>query len=217
MGYGFQSTLPLRGATVLSVAVAAFQGISIHAPLTGSDMDYGIKPPYWKISIHAPLTGSDASLDCGVNSQGISIHAPLTGSDVFLPPFFPPFDYFNPRSPYGERPAVPGRYIDVSRFQSTLPLRGATITPTLLDLWQHISIHAPLTGSDLSESEQKRASGGISIHAPLTGSDIQIPLYCGQKLISIHAPLTGSDGPPGRRNHPQRISIHAPLTGSDPP
>ena len=56
---------------------------------------------------------------------------------------------FNPRSPYGERLVVRLDNTPAVEFQSTLPLRGATITPTLLDLWQHISIHAPLTGSDV--------------------------------------------------------------------
>ena len=35
--------------------------------------------------------------------------------------------YFNPRSPCGERPMISARYgVTLLRFQSTLPVRGAT-------------------------------------------------------------------------------------------
>ena len=56
------------------------------------------------------------------------------------------------------------------RFQSTLPLRGAT--------------------PPISESE---GTGEISIHAPLTGSDQPASQFLIRVSISIHAPLTGSD------------------------
>ena len=57
------------------------QGISIHAPRTGSD-DHGIIYGYERvISIHAPRTGSDALQDV--------LNARLGD--------------FNPRSPHGER------------------------------------------------------------------------------------------------------------------
>ena len=56
-----------------------------------------------------------------------------------------------------------------------------------------ISIHAPLTGSDVPAVDIDLPAG-ISIHAPLTGSDYY---YQDDELvtlpISIHAPLTGSD------------------------
>ena len=34
-------------------------------------------------------------------------------------------------------------------FQSTLPLRGATFSIVITSKIEHISIHAPLTGSDI--------------------------------------------------------------------
>ena len=56
----------------------------------------------------------------------ISIHAPRTGSDLQNPGRNRYSHDFNPRSPYGER-LVGGRGNDGSlRFQSTLPVRGAT-------------------------------------------------------------------------------------------
>ena len=145
----------------------------------------------------------------------ISIHAPLTGSDGLPVGYSFAVFYFNPRSPYGERPFPAGIHQAGNRFQSTLPLRGAT------DLWSElyrvfcISIHAPLTGSD-GRVPGVVAFGGISIHAPLTGSDIFTSFMMSFPFISIHAPLTGSDQAWHLGDQAAAgISIHAPLTGSD--
>ena len=55
----FQSTLPLRGATGVNLNFLLRPAISIHAPLTGSDIQQRDIPLPLPISIHAPLTGSD--------------------------------------------------------------------------------------------------------------------------------------------------------------
>ena len=170
-------------------------------------------------------------------SEIISIHAPLTGSDRDHKDLHCHGNNFNPRSPYGERLDGSTNGSGALKFQSTLPLRGATYYKyqTLADI--NISIHAPLTGSDRTSGISPReprtfqstlplrgATRGfgpgkqkkeISIHAPLTGSD-KIPLPAvSQEGISIHAPLTGSDPCWPSPRYGIRISIHAPLTGSD--
>ena len=124
--------------------------ISIHAPLAGCDrrLDglYGI----YTISIHAPLAGCDKSsirnsppyrdfnprTPCGVrlfvlvvslDGEGISIHAPLAGCDRPGPEIGMPLKDFNPRTPCGVR--LPCRFLHpvLDGFQSTHPLRGATV------------------------------------------------------------------------------------------
>ena len=123
----------------------------------------------------------------------ISIHAPHAGSDGLL------------------------RQVDFwrSRFQSTLPMRGATKGKHPDKALTYISIHAPHAGSDdLLISSPTDTT--ISIHAPHAGSDKgaeiapfgtpdfnprspcgERPLFtardCGARLISIHAPHAGSD------------------------
>ncbi len=101
----FQSTLPARGATPRRGRTRRRNGISIHAPRTGSDACRGLRCPCSIISIHAPRTGSDPArwrTSCGARrfqstlpargattfrrgaaqpSASISIHAPRTGSD----------------------------------------------------------------------------------------------------------------------------------------
>ena len=55
-------------------------------------------------------------------------------------------------------------------FQSTLPMRGATIRTILDNADGIISIHAPHAGSDTILAELD-AEIDISIHAPHAGSD----------------------------------------------
>ena len=125
------------------------------------------------ISIHAPLAGCDTTpadrqaltayfnprTPCGVRRRFcprrcrgplISIHAPLAGCDTLtVNSVAGTASDFNPRTPCGVRPAdqrCPPPMGDV--FQSTHPLRGATIMPSHKGIVHEISIHAPLAGCD---------------------------------------------------------------------
>ena len=83
----FQSTLPVGGATSRVSIKKNNERISIHAPRGGSDLTWSCTTaPFCKISIHAPRGGSDMSAMASLS----------TGF------------YFNPRSPWGERPCFFG-------------------------------------------------------------------------------------------------------------
>ena len=167
----FQSTLPLRGATSWIKDKAGRKVISIHAPLTGSDRpaasqcwspsDFNPRSPYGerrkiygnllyknKFQSTLPLRGATAGSASTEQASTISIHAPLTGSDPSFSRLIVKLHHFNPRSPYGERQVFPGQKVINKEFQSTLPLRGATIDAVVNPPPDKISIHAPLTGSD---------------------------------------------------------------------
>ncbi len=122
----FQSTLPMRGATLSVLPEVLIIDISIHAPHAGSDAKFFGCHKILVISIHAPHAGSD---DQKVSTQ---IHT---------------YD-FNPRSPCGERRARSIPATPQLTFQSTLPMRGATIFVMLKGANMTISIHAPHAGSD---------------------------------------------------------------------
>ena len=79
------------------------------------------------------------------------------------------------------------------RFQSTLPVRGATTERPEFEEILIISIHAPREGSDAVVSLYKHWSLGISIHAPREGSDGGACDVVHGHAISIHAPREGSD------------------------
>ena len=100
----FQSTLPVRGATTWYLLPAQDTKISIHAPREGSDLQALYEAADDEISIHAPREGSDRGAGRLALAVPISIHAPREGSDRWTS---------TSRMAY-------------SRFQSTLPVRGAT-------------------------------------------------------------------------------------------
>ena len=56
--------------------------------------------------------------------------------------------YFNPRSPCGERRLYAESRLAEYKFQSTLPVRGATAASIFASNIPSISIHAPRAGSD---------------------------------------------------------------------
>ena len=101
------------------------------------------------ISIHAPLTGSDERLwICGRRIRHFNPRSPYGERLHRLRFLAQPWMYFNPRSPYGERRSNSVIFRCPCQFQSTLPLRGATIGSGAISRRVVISIHAPLTGSD---------------------------------------------------------------------
>ena len=237
--FAFQSTHPLRGATVRFVNDYWRVLISIHAPLAGCDLRFesmADMPPNFN-----PRT------PCGVRPT------------LFATPTL--HMNFNPRTPCGVRQGSETQRLCSKQFQSTHPLRGATIPGVSERTYTDISIHAPLAGCDLPRGHRRprqkdfnprtpcgvrpldaytcRCSMCISIHAPLAGCDnyrLQ-DVLCGD--ISIHAPLAGCDAKNAadeivvtlfQSTHPLRgattrhllvsfqnyISIHAPLAGCDP-
>ena len=146
----FQSTLPVGGATHFCKQLKFDTLISIHAPRGGSDR-LVVWPPIpmmafqstlpvggatpglqdrnrsQRISIHAPRGGSDLDeINAWQEKHAISIHAPRGGSDsrTTRPESKP--KNFNPRSPWGERQRTTFAVVAKARFQSTLPVGGAT-------------------------------------------------------------------------------------------
>ena len=99
----FQSTLPLRGATMRDNPIANPTDISIHAPLAGSDHVGRIRTDHiFHFNPRSPC-GERPISQRGQELVEISIHAPLAGSDAICATALPDVMYFNPRSPCGER------------------------------------------------------------------------------------------------------------------
>ena len=152
----FQSTHPLRGATVQTVCAKAIDAISIHAPLAGCDGSSGGRPPDRRDFNPRTPCGVRLDRDQQIEQTArISIHAPLAGCDhgTWRPTPFPA--NFNPRTPCGVRLHRPCRSSVKSRFQSTHPLRGATCPKQKPVTGQNISIHAPLAGCDRTQPDRR--------------------------------------------------------------
>ena len=122
----FQSTLPVWGATRLSLDLGRVHFISIHAPRVGSDCyNTIIRGQSLLFQSTLPVWGATGAAFPVAHREGISIHAPRVGSDSFSNRFLA---RFNPRSPCGERLArLTNKDLPVG-FQSTLPVWGATRT-----------------------------------------------------------------------------------------
>ena len=102
-----------------------------------------------------------------------------------------------------------------AKFQSTHPLRDATsnIGPFLIGEF-NFNPRTPY-GMRHNFSSDTLSASSISIHAPLTGCDLINHVFIFMFNISIHAPLTGCDCFRSNKIIFNDISIHAPLTGCD--
>ena len=189
----FQSTHPLRGATRVKSCFVFARKISIHAPLAGCDGGAGRL--VWRTGNFNPRT------PCGVR-------LPVEMECCH-------WNNFNPRTPCGVRLRISINNSLFRRFQSTHPLRGATIVLITVDKIIEISIHAPLAGCDQGAGKppkrrnyfNPRTPCGVrlidwrsspslflfqSTH-PLRGATCCRECYLRAKNISIHAPLAGCD------------------------
>ena len=118
----FQSTLPAWGAT--SSAVRTQFGVEYFNPR--SPRGERRRSPIavltaLDISIHAPRVGSDIAAMALLQGQCISIHAPRVGSDAIASAIALAANYFNPRSPRGERQLRNVGGIDARNFNPRSP------------------------------------------------------------------------------------------------
>ena len=105
----------------------------------------------------------------------ISIHAPRGGSDTSGMISCPACGYFNPRSPWGERPNGSSASTMQLDFNPRSPWGERRRTTTGSCKPMIISIHAPRGGSDPRSSWRRWLAPRISIHAPRGGSDYRQP------------------------------------------
>ena len=235
----FQSTHPLRGATPRHVRADKCHKISIHAPLAGCDARAGLVYTTDGISIHAPLAGCDGGQRYDETFRNISIHAPLAGCDRRDRPARFPISSISIHAPLAGCDIIgSSHYLFSFLFQSTHPLRGATIPPgrwrcscsnfnprtpcgvrlasACLPVRRRIfqSTH-PLRGAT-SFSLGRSSLRHISIHAPLAGCDKEV-INCFCVLIPFQSthPLRGATIIAVRSQRGAEISIHAPLAGCD--
>ena len=171
------------------------------------------------ISIHTPLAGSDpiAHIPRHV-TELISIHTPLAG----------------------ERPPCSDGRRNMTRFQSTLPLRGATYCPeSRWECGSDSNPHSPCgerpqllldwRSTMLFQSTLPLREVTLPAHHLVHGLEFQstLPLrgVTGRvfehvhelHVISIHTPLARSDVRRFEHFIPAKISIHTPLARSDAP
>ena len=144
----------------------------------------------------------------------ISIHAPLTGSDKQFRSHIPERPYFNPRSPYGERPSgtpsesicayfnprspygerllQPGRQHNPQDFNPRSPYGERPTSKAAIQAMQNFNPRSPY-GERRTKDTQKTRAERFQSTLPLRGATAPSRSYRRRSIISIHAPLTGSD------------------------
>ena len=188
----FQSTRPVRGATPSFQAHRSSTTFQSTRPVRGATLDFPVQKYISTVSIHAPRAGRDPPLfRGGMRIYGFNPRAPCGARHFDKCSLNSPIS-FNPRAPCGARQIVTGyahmetsfnprapcgarligfcRFPVLSVFQSTRPVRGATVP------------HATTT-----------PRGRVSIHAPHAGRDHHKPPRAAPLLVSIHAPHAGRD------------------------
>ena len=99
----FQSTHPLRGATLVPCPRFRTEKFQSTHPLRGATSRRTGRANIIVISIHAPLAGCDYRRSGRAQRQDISIHAPLAGCDRERTKAVVQELHFNPRTPCGVR------------------------------------------------------------------------------------------------------------------
>jgi hypothetical protein len=212
-----QSTFPMRGATrsllSLWICSSVFQST---LPMRGATFVLAEIRIQLLISIHAPHAGSDARYSFGKDEKYISIHAPHAGSDTASRSSWLTRFHFNPRSPCGERLNTFGSNAEDVKFQSTLPMRGAT--PLSGRTWSSGWYFNPRSPCGERPSRIVGAIGNVGDFNPRSPCGERLEQHARielQRAISIHAPHAGSDLRRTISTVGYGISIHAPHAGSD--
>ena len=214
--FPFQSTLPAGGATIAYASDATWSRISIHAPRGGSDNPQPCRPHVRRrFQSTLPVGGATPSSIGWRSPVTFQSTLPVGGATCIL---FQQPDFardFNPRSPWGERPATTTEVSKLTRISIHAPRGGSD------SAWTATSVPAshfnprspwgerPLTAfrpssvsyfNPRSPWGERRGFGACSTSLGQFQSTLPVGGATGNSLIrqtlffiSIHAPRGGSD------------------------
>ena len=190
----FQSTRPLRGATVgKGRHISAEPHFNPRAPCGARPLPTGQPIFNTHFNPRAPCGARQDATEKAADKAAISIHAPLAGRDEYpgaadvLKLIFQSTrplrgatgamaiiarldGYFNPRAPCGARRRTNRHHAAIGRFQSTRPLRGATYTfQKNIFLFHIFQSTRPLRGATTMDSRDATPSRFQSTR-PLRGA-----------------------------------------------
>ena len=235
----FQSTLPVRGATLARDALGRKPEISIHAPRAGSDISFNAQ--YRKDADFNPRSPCGERLEQSKKEYEKYIFQstlPVRGATSDISERITENFNFNPRSPCGERLFRRTGKKARKHFNPRSPCGERRQEQQRTFHGMGISIHAPRAGSDLrflpligyvilfqSTLPVRGATRNLRRHQRKAQFQSTLPVrgatschmasrFCARP-ISIHAPRAGSDQSGKQNLASVFISIHAPRAGSD--
>ena len=191
----FQSTRPVRGATLRPKSSCLGPLISIHAPRAGRDQcrrrcpffprHFNPRAPCGarrvaECKYQCSYSNFNPRAPCGARPRNIACRIRLLG-------------HFNPRAPCGARLRVPIIRSEQYLFQSTRPVRGATgIDIHKLNDQFHFNPRAPCGARRVTTVFRARVAEFQSTR-PVRGATLRSDANTRGKGISIHAPRAGRD------------------------
>ena len=213
----FQSTLPVRGATVwihcFTLPSTYFNPRPpcggrhfVYAYTNGCFIRFQSTPPVRGATslpriCQAPRPDFNPRPPCGGRrprarphraGNPISIHAPRAGGDLCHRALSALTCYFNPRPPCGGRPCGFSLYCAKAEFQSTPPVRGATAgKPHSLGIGK-ISIHAPRAGGDYGTLIQIPPFFLFQSTPPVRGATESMPSADTEGVFQSTPPVRGA-------------------------
>ena len=124
----FQSTLPVWGATRVSLSYAsALTHFNPHSPCGERRIIILMFAPHYRdFNPHSPCGERQPKLCQHTGCRHFNPHSPCGERPLPDTPHGGAQHHFNPHSPCGERPRLTGSALTDRRFQSTLPVWGAT-------------------------------------------------------------------------------------------
>ena len=203
----FQSTRPVRGATLRAIPGFRLIRISIHAPRAGRD--YALrKHSFYRvlISIHAPRAGRDVeTLKIYTHLMEFQSTRPVRGATAKRMCRASKVRFQSTRPVRGATLVSLSPVRAVCRFQSTRPVRGATDGDGVDGLVGQISIHAPRAGRDRRTTPSIIDPESFQSTRPVRGATFLQAAHNVFHIISIHAPRAGRDPDPAGSRHSLRI------------
>ena len=194
----FQSTLPVWGATPLVSAVEQQGLFQSTLPVWGATWSVTQLFTLVRFQSTLPVWGATLGVEVDLLRADISIHAPRVGSDAPHLGCRGERANFNPRSPCGERLVRMPFSPSTLRFQSTLPVWGATLAPLSMNSGARFQSTLPVWGAT-RPSAPLDLRPCISIHAPRVGSDAAKPsALVPVILFQSTLPVWGATRPPHR-------------------
>ena len=172
LGAIFQSTPPVRGATLLDNLANCGIMISIHAPREGGDGAFKIFAPlHDRFQSTPPVRGATRPQRHYRQPRRFQSTPPVRGATRHTVGNDRSAQKFQSTPPVRGATSVRKQFQLLRSFQSTPPVRGATPSLVCGRMLEVISIHAPREGGDLGVLPVRPAGGDISIHAPREGGD----------------------------------------------
>ena len=148
----FQSTPPSREATLIRQSPSMLDLFQSTPPSREATLIRQSPSMLDLFQSTPPSREATRRMRQGPRRHQVSIHAPLTGGDVAGGIVATRNYCFNPRPPHGRRPHSHSVASSSRTFQSTPPSREATLNALGAVGEGIVSIHAPLTGGDMSRA-----------------------------------------------------------------